>query len=57
MYIFTTKKSNLRYCQLVNEIICTDYTSKVDEKQFLDMWKGQSPESPRSKFTVVGLWY
>ena len=52
-----TKKSNLRYCQLVNKLICTDYTSKVDEKQFLDMWKGQSPESPRSKFTVVGLWY
>ena len=32
-----------------------DYTLKVGEKQFRMCGRGASPESPRSKFAVVGL--
>ena len=35
-----------------NELVSVDYTLKVGDKQFSE---GASPESPRSKFAVVGL--
>ena len=37
-------------CQLENELISTDYTSKVGEKQFLDVQKGR--KSTESKIEV-----
>ena len=41
--------NSAKYCQLENELMCGEYTSKVDEKQFLNVQKGASSESPRSK--------
>ena len=35
---------------IVNSNKCIDYTSKVSEKQFLDVRKRCHPESPRIKF-------
>ena len=42
-------------CQLKNELVSVENTSKVGEKQFRMCGRGASPESPRSKFAVVGL--
>ena len=44
-----------KYCELENQLISTDWTSKVGEKQFSNVWKDASPDSLRSKFTVVGF--
>ena len=43
-------------CQLENELLNIDYNSKVGENSFQMCGRGASPESPRSKFTVVVLW-
>ena len=40
-------------CQLKNELVSVDYTSKIDEKQFRMCGRGTSSESPRSKFAVI----
>ena len=42
--------------KLENELASVDYTLKVGEKQFRVCRRRASPECPRSKFTVVGLW-
>ena len=42
-------------CQLENQLISTDWTSKVGEKQFWMYRRDASPDSLRSKFTVVGF--
>ena len=41
--------------QLENELLSVDYTLKVGEKQFSDVWKRRKSRESRSKFATVGL--
>ena len=37
-------------CQLENELVSVDYTSKVGEKQFSDVWKRHKSRESKIKF-------